>query len=90
MTWESRNDALKQAMADHEEQEAVIRRSNLDWINVRPAAFTDGPVTGAYKFAFPQSEKDLTLKISRADVASVMLKQMTDDTHLRASPGLSY
>eukprot|EP00439_Symbiodinium_sp_Y106_P088399 s1_g935.t1 len=81
---------LKQAMADHEEQEAVIRRSNLDWVNVRPAAFTDGHVTGDYKFAFPQSETDLSLKISRADVASVMLKQMTDDTHLHASPGLSY
>ncbi len=81
---------LRQAMADHEEQEAVIRQSSLDWINVRPAAFTDGPVTGDYKFAFPQSEKDLSLKISRADVANVMLKQMTDDTHLHASPGLSY
>jgi len=81
---------LKQAMADHEEQEAFIRQSNLDWITVRPAAFTDGPVTGDYKLGFPQSENNLALKISRADVASVMLQQMATDTYLHKSPGLSY
>ncbi len=81
---------LKQAMADHEEQEAFIRQSALDWITVRPAAFTDGPATGDYKLGFPQSEKGLSLKISRADVASVMLKQITADTYLRQSPSLSY
>ncbi|MCR9242106.1 MAG: SDR family oxidoreductase [Rhodobiaceae bacterium] len=81
---------LKQAMADHEEQEAFIRQSKLDWITVRPAAFTDGPVTGDYKLGFPPSESSLALKISRADVASVMLQQMATDTYLHKSPGLSY
>ncbi len=81
---------LRQAMADHEAQEAFIRASNLDWVNVRPAAFTDGPATGAFKFGFPQSETGLHLKVSRADVASVMLRQMVDDTYLHKCPGLSY
>jgi putative NADH-flavin reductase len=81
---------LRQAMADHEEQEAHIRRSNLDWVGLRPAAFTDGPATGDYKLGFPQSAKGLALKVSRADVANVMLKQMTDDTYLHQFPGLSY
>lgn len=81
---------LKQAMIDHEEQEAYIRQSDLDWITLRPAAFTDGPVTGDYKLGFPQSESRLALKISRADVASVMLQQMTSDLYLHQSPGLSY
>ena len=81
---------LKQAMADHEEQEAFIQKSNLDWTTIRPAAFTDGPATGDYKLGFPSSESGLALKISRADVASVMLQQMTTDTYLHKSPGLSY
>ncbi|MCE7998239.1 MAG: SDR family oxidoreductase [Rhodobiaceae bacterium] len=81
---------LKQAMADHEEQETYIRQSNLDWITVRPAAFTDGPTTGDYRLGFPQTETSLALKISRADVASVMLQQMTSDLFLHKSPGLSY
>jgi len=81
---------LKDAMADHEEQEALIRQSNLEWVGLRPAAFTDGPVTGDYKLGFPQSAKGLALKVSRADVANVMLKQMTDDTYLHQFPGLSY
>lgn len=81
---------LKQAMADHEEQEAFIQQSNLDWTTIRPAAFTDGPATGDYKLGFPSSESGLALKISRADVASVMLQQMTTDTYLHKSPGLSY
>lgn len=81
---------LKQAMADHEEQEAYLRQSNLDWITVRPAAFTDGPMTGDYRLGFPQTETSLALKISRADVASVMLQQMSSDLYLHKSPGLSY
>lgn len=81
---------LKQDMADHEEQEAFIQQSNLDWTTIRPAAFTDGPATGDYKLGFPSSESGLALKISRADVASVMLQQMTTDTYLHKSPGLSY
>lgn len=81
---------LKDAYADHVAQEDLIRESDTDWTIVRPAAFTDGPATGEYKHGFPASEKDLTLKISRADVAAFMLEQLTDETYIRRSPGLSY
>jgi len=81
---------LREVYADHEAQEAFIKQSNLDWIIVRPGAFTDGPASGAYKHGFPPTEKNLKLKISRADVANFMLQQLTDDTYLRRSPGLSY
>ncbi|GAB3696605.1 hypothetical protein GCM10027592_19890 [Spirosoma flavus] len=57
---------------------------------VRPAAFTDGPKTGQYRHGFGESAEGLTLKISRADVADFMLNQLTNDTYLRKSPGLSY
>jgi putative NADH-flavin reductase len=81
---------LRGAFADHEQQEAHVRRSDLDWTIVRPAAFTDGGRTGEYRHGFPPSKKGLGLKISRADVADFMLDQLTDDVYLRQAPGLSY
>lgn len=81
---------LRFVFKDHVAQEEIVKQSSLDWIIAHPAAFTDGPATGKYKSGFPASEKNLTLKVSRADVASFMLKQLTDDTYLHLSPGLSY
>jgi putative NADH-flavin reductase len=68
---------LRHAFADHERQEAIVKQSSLDWTIVRPPHLTDGPHTGAYR-------------ISRADVADFMLKQLTDDTYLHQTPGVSY
>ncbi len=81
---------LKEAYADHQAQEALVEQSGLDWTIVRPGAFTDGPLTDAYKHGFPPSEPDLKLKISRADVASFMLRQLTGDAYLHQTPSLSY
>ena len=82
---------LRDAFADHEQQEAHVRRSALDWTIVRPAAFTDGGGrTGEYRHGFSPSKKGLKLKISRADVAEFMLDQLTDDAYLHQTPGLSY
>ena len=81
---------LRDAFADHEQQEAYVRESALDWTIVRPAAFTDGGRTGEYRHGFPSTKKGLKLKISRADVAGFMLDQLTDDAYLRQAPGLSY
>lgn len=81
---------LRDAFADHQLQEDIIRQSDLDWVIVRPGAYTDGPATGAYKSGFDPAEKGLSLKISRADVAGFMLRQLTRTTWLRQTPGLSY
>ena len=81
---------LRPAYADHVLQENYVRESQLDWTIVRPAAFTDGERTGEYQHGFPATDKSIKLKISRADVADFMLKQLTDDTYLHASPGMSY
>jgi putative NADH-flavin reductase len=81
---------LKQAYKDHELQENFVRRSKLDWIIVRPAAFTDGNRTGKYRHGFGAHEPGLTLKISRADVAEFVLNQVSDNTYLRKTPGQSY
>ena len=81
---------LRGAFADHEQQEAHVRSSALEWTIVRPAAFTDGERTGEYRHGFSPAKKGLRLNISRADVAEFMLDQLTDDTYLRQAPGLSY
>ncbi len=81
---------LGRAFADSEIQENRIRQSSLDWTIVRPATLTNGPRTGAYRHGFPATEKGLKIKISRADVADFMLKQLSDNTYLKQTPGLSY
>ncbi|MGF1601804.1 MAG: NAD(P)-dependent oxidoreductase [Thermosynechococcaceae cyanobacterium] len=81
---------LRSVFADHVSQEHYVKQSHLDWTIVRPAAFTDGEQTGAYQHGFSGKERRLTLKISRADVADFMLKQLRDRSYLRMTPGLSY
>ncbi|MGK7887915.1 MAG: NAD(P)-dependent oxidoreductase [Leptolyngbyaceae cyanobacterium] len=81
---------LRQVFADHERQEAFVRNSNLDWTIVRPGALTDGPLTGQYRHHFPGTDRNITLQISRADVADFILKQLSDPASLRQAPSLSY
>ena len=80
---------LRHVFADHEAQENHIKKSKLDWIIVRPAALNDGSQTGAYRHGFSKTDKPVQLKISRADVAGFMLKQLTNDAYLHQSPGVS-
>lgn len=69
---------LKPVHKDHELQEQLVRASGLDWTIVRPAAFADGPATGAFKEAFGPEERRLTLKISRADIVAFLARQVQD------------
>jgi putative NADH-flavin reductase len=81
---------LRQVFADHVIQENYVKQSRLDWTIVRPSAFTDGNRTGEYRHGFPGNDKTTKLEISRADVADFMLKQLTDNTYLHKTPGVSY
>ncbi len=81
---------LKQVFLDHELQEQYVKNSGLDWIIVRPAAFTDGEKTGYYRHGFSANDKSVILKISRADVADFILKQSGNNNYLYQTPGLSY
>jgi putative NADH-flavin reductase len=81
---------LRNVFADKETQESLVRASGLDWVIVRPAILTNGPRTGRYKAGFAPNNQSIKRKISRADTAEFMLKQLTDDTYLRRTPGLSY
>jgi len=75
--------------ADKVRQEQIVQQSELDWIIVRPARLTDGPKTGAYKSGAPMSI-GLNSKITRADVADFILKQVSDNSYLHKVPRLSY
>lgn len=80
---------LRAVLADHNEQEALVRASGLDWTILRPAAFANGPRTGSYHVGFGTDAKGLTMKIARADVADALLKQV-DDPALGRALALSY
>lgn len=81
---------LKQIFEDHELQEKYVLESGLDWTIVRPGAFTNGEKTEQYQHGFGPEAKSLKLKISRADVADFILKQLGSLHYMHQTPGLSY
>ena len=81
---------LRRVLADHQIQEQDVQRSGLDWTLVRPGAFVEGDLTGQYRHGFPGSDRTSQLKISRADVADFILKQLTSTAYLRQAASLSY
>nr|WP_294948764.1 SDR family oxidoreductase [uncultured Mucilaginibacter sp.] len=81
---------LKKGFANHALQEEYIKQSGLDWTIIRPGNLTDGPHTGVYKHGFSYNDKTLTVKVSRADVADLMLKQLDIDTDIHQTIGISY
>lgn len=81
---------MRHVFADKEVQERYIRESSLDWIIVRPAALTNGPRTGVYRALLAPERFTGKPQISRADTAEFMLKQLTENTYLRKTPGLAY
>lgn len=81
---------LRKVLADHQRQETLIRQSQLEWTIVRAGAFTDGPLSGTYRHGFGKRASGLSLKISRADVADFMLKQLANQQYLHRAPGVSY
>jgi uncharacterized protein YbjT (DUF2867 family) len=82
---------LKDAYKDHEQQEEFVKGCSLDWTIIRPAAFTDGPLTGIYKHSFSEKQKDLTLKISRSDIAHFTLNNLEANAgNLKKALAISY
>jgi len=81
---------LRPVLIDHNKQESAVVSSGLNWTIVRPAAFTNGPITKQYKHGFSGSEKNLTFKISRSDIADFMLNLIKTDSYRNKTVGLSY
>jgi putative NADH-flavin reductase len=71
---------MRKIMADKERQEGLVRSSGLEWVIVRPGELTNDPPSGNYKFG-----TDSTIiagKISRADLAEFVLRNLSDDQFL--------
>jgi putative NADH-flavin reductase len=81
---------LRNVVADHEAKERIIQRSGLDWIIVRPPRLTSGPRTGFYRHGIDIRAASVIPRISRADVADFMLRQISDDTYVHRTPAVMY
>ncbi|MEJ2182393.1 MAG: SDR family oxidoreductase [Nitrospirota bacterium] len=75
-------------MKDKEAMEAAVRESGLQWVIVRPVRLTDGPETGSYRTGTRLKPGPFP-KVSRADVADFMLRQMQSDEFLRQAPTIT-
>jgi putative NADH-flavin reductase len=75
---------------DKGRQEAVIRRSDLDWTIVRPGALNNRPRRGNLRHGPDVGSYLWTVRISRADVAAFMLDQIDDRTYVRRAVGISW
>lgn len=94
MGWFARNVVagmmLKNVLAAKELEEQAIMSSGLDWIIARPGSLEDGPRTGAYRCITDPKEKVGRPRISRADVADFMLKNLTDTQYVCRAVALTY
>lgn len=73
---------LRGTTKDKAEMESEVKSSGLDWIILRPAILNDDPATGNVRvFDIKTGEK--AHKITRADLASFIIAQLSDSQYLR-------
>ncbi len=77
-----------EVLHDAEHHAEVIRSTDLDWVIVRGPMLTEGPHTGQYRIGWVGINTGA--RISRADVADFMLRQIRDNTYLRQAPMISH
>ena len=81
---------LKKTFLDHSLQEAHIKQSGLDWTIIRPGNLTNGRHTGNYREGFAYTDPTLQVKISRADMADSLLRQLLTHHNSRQVVPVSY
>jgi putative NADH-flavin reductase len=81
---------MRNVVADHEAKESVIQATTLDWIIVRPPRLTDGPRRGVYRAGLSIRARSIVPRISRADLADFILRQLVEDTYLHRAPAVMY
>jgi len=67
---------LRVPLADHNTNEELITKSKLEWTIVRPGGLTDGPMIEDLKYGKDIVPMKGNRSISRASVASFILKQI--------------
>lgn len=69
--------------------DTVTETGELEWIVVRPSYLTNGQKTGVYRVT-PRYAPKGGVRISRADLADFMLKQLEGNTYVRQTPAVAY
>ena len=75
--------SMRAVYDDLEAMEMRIMASDLDWTIVRPAGLTDEPPKGEYRVSLDGSLLAKAARVSRADVASLVVKALETDTYWR-------
>lgn len=75
--------AMRGIYDDLEAMERRIMATGLDWAIIRPVGLTDDPPSGTYRVSLDGTLLKKAARISRADVASVVVKALETDTYLR-------
>jgi putative NADH-flavin reductase len=78
---------LKDVFVDRENQLAVLESSKVDWVAARVPRLTDDAATGSVKAFFGNPSP--SQKITRADLADFMIKQLTENQWLGQAPIIS-
>ncbi len=81
--------ALRATYDDLESMEMRIMASDLDWTIVRPVGLTDDPASGDYRISLDGSLLRKAARISRQDVAALVLKSLETDTYHRRAVVIS-
>ncbi|WP_444922394.1 NAD(P)-dependent oxidoreductase [Microbulbifer sp. CnH-101-G] len=80
---------LQHRHLDKENQLSLLNRNkDINWIGIRPLQMVPGPKTTQYRLGF--NKFGPLSKISYADCAHAMVKQLTDDTWINKSPIIQY
>ena len=66
----------------------VVQSSNLDWTIIRLPLLNNNTKSGKVKVGY-LGRNEVGLKISRADIADFMLKQVQDTKYIRKAPAIS-
>jgi putative NADH-flavin reductase len=75
---------LRSTYADKAAGEEILRGSRLDWTLVRPTILSDDPKSGSYRSGLTVELKGVP-KVSRADVADLVLAVVRDGSYVRES-----
>ena len=74
---------------EHRAMLEEFQRRDVDWIAVRAVLLTNGPPKGEYRVAVEGIPR-WGLRISRADVADFMVRQLTSDAFVQKMPAVAY
>ena len=80
--------AIPGVYREHSAMLEELRPRALDWIAVRPVVLTNGPWTGRYRVVEEGIPRG-GYRISRADVADFMIRQLTSDEFVRKMPAIA-